>query len=161
PQTERYDFLSVSGRFGTGRDGTPANGECGAGLPLVHPSLILPARGGTRRFVPLRPQPGSLMNTQRFSCAGPLSPREFLPWGSLALAGVGLSTLLGRGAAAHESGRTTPDTSVIFLWLPGGPSHLETYDLKPDAPDEYRGDFKPIRTKVPGLDVCELLPLHA
>ena len=50
---------------------------------------------------------------------------------------------------------------MIFLWLPGGPPHMETYDMKPDAPAEYRGDFKPIRTKVPGLDVCELLPLHA
>jgi hypothetical protein len=50
---------------------------------------------------------------------------------------------------------------VIFLWLPGGPSHMEMYDMKPDAPAEYRGDFKPIRTRVPGLDVCELLPLHA
>jgi hypothetical protein len=101
------------------------------------------------------------MNERRFSCAGPLSRREFLHWGSLALGGVGLSNLLGLRAAARDAGRPTPDTSVIFLWLPGGPPHLETYDLKPDAPEEYRGDFKPIRTRVPGLDVCELLPLHA
>jgi hypothetical protein len=45
------------------------------------------------------------------------------------------------------------------MW--GGPSHLETYDLKPDAPSEYRGPFRPIRTTVPGLDVCELFPLQA
>ena len=45
------------------------------------------------------------------------------------------------------------------MW--GGPSHLETYDLKPDAPSEYRGPFRPIRTPVPGLDVCELFPLQA
>jgi hypothetical protein len=51
--------------------------------------------------------------------------------------------------------------SVIFLWLPGGPPHMETYDMKPDAPVEYRGDFKPIHTNVPGLDVCEHMPLHA
>src|SRR5437763_8824256 len=54
-----------------------------------------------------------------------------------------------------------PDTSVILLWLPGGPPHMETYDMKPDAPEEYRGNFKPIRTNVPGIDVCELLPRHA
>jgi uncharacterized protein (DUF1501 family) len=96
-----------------------------------------------------------------FRCPGPLSRREFLRLGSLALGGAGLSNLLGLRAAAKEAGRPTPDTAVIFLWLPGGPSHLETYDLKPDAPAEYRGDFRPIRTKVPGLEVCELLPLHA
>jgi hypothetical protein len=45
--------------------------------------------------------------------------------------------------------------------LPGGPSHIDTYDLKPAAPAEYRGEFKPIRTNVPGLDVCELLPMQA
>jgi hypothetical protein len=94
-------------------------------------------------------------------CPGPLSRRDFLRWGSLALGGTGLAHLLGLRAAAKEAGQSTPDTSVIFLWLPGGPPHMETYDLKPDAPAEYRGDFKPIRTKVPGLDVCEWLPLHA
>jgi hypothetical protein len=74
---------------------------------------------------------------------------------------MGLSNLLGLCAAAKEAGRAVPDTSVIFLWLPGGPPHMETYDLKPDAPSEYRGEFKPIRTNVPGLDICEHLPLHA
>ncbi len=50
---------------------------------------------------------------------------------------------------------------VILLWVGGGPSHLETYDLKPDAPTAVRSLFKPIRTRVPGIDVCELLPKHA
>lgn len=101
------------------------------------------------------------MNEPTSCCPGPLSRRDFLHWGSLALGGAGLTNLLGLRAAAKEAGRPVPDTSVIFLWLPGGPSHLETYDLKPDAPAEYRGDFKPIRTRVPGLDVCEWLPRHA
>jgi hypothetical protein len=79
----------------------------------------------------------------------------------MALGGAGLSNVLGLRAAAREAGRSMPDTSVIFLWLPGGPPHMEMYDMKPDAPAEYRGAFKPIRTGVPGLDVCELLPLHA
>ena len=61
-------------------------------------------------------------------------------------------------AAAAKS---DPDTSVIFLWLPGGPPHMETYDLKPEAPAEYRGIYRPIQTKAAGLDICELMPLHA
>ena len=47
---------------------------------------------------------------------------------------------------------------MIVLWLWGGPSHLDTFDLKPDAPLEYRGPFEPIATAVPGVRVCELLP---
>jgi hypothetical protein len=96
-----------------------------------------------------------------FFCPGPLSRREFLRFGSLALGGGTLASLLAQRAAAKDAGLPTPDTSVIFLWLPGGPPHMDTYDLKPDAPVEYRGEFKPIHTTVPGLDVCELLPLHA
>jgi uncharacterized protein (DUF1501 family) len=101
------------------------------------------------------------MTRPTLPCPGPLSRRQFLQFGSIALGGAGLSNLLGLRAAAREAGQTVPDTSVIFLWLPGGPPHLEMYDMKPDASAEYRGDFKPIRTRVPGLDVCEHLPLHA
>jgi hypothetical protein len=93
-------------------------------------------------------------------CPGPLSRREFFRLGSTALGGIGLSSLLASRARAKEAGQSGPETSVIFLWLPGGPPHLDTYDMKPAAPAEYRGDFRPIRTKVPGLDICELLPLH-
>ena len=60
-----------------------------------------------------------------------------------------------------SAGSPLRDTSVIFIWLPGGPPHLETYDMKPEAPSEYRGIFKPIPTNVSGIEVCELLPLHA
>jgi uncharacterized protein (DUF1501 family) len=91
-------------------------------------------------------------------CSGPVSRRDFFQTGALGLGGVGLSSLLAQRAAAAES---PPDTSVIFLWLPGGPPHMETYDLKPDAPAEYRGILRPIATKTAGLEVCELLPLHA
>ena len=48
-----------------------------------------------------------------------------------------------------------------MIYLYGGPSHLDMYDLKPDAPAEFRGEFKPIRTNVPGMDICELMPLQA
>ncbi len=95
------------------------------------------------------------------ACPGPLPRREFFKSGSLALGGCGLSHALASRAAAKDAGLSAPDTSVIFLWLPGGPPHMETYDMKPDAPEEYRGLFRPISTKVPGVDVCELLPMHA
>jgi len=82
----------------------------------------------------------------------------------LGLSGLG-SLMLGNldsvRANTKSAGKAFPDTQVIFIWLPGGPPHMETYDMKPDAPIEYRGDFKPIHTTVPGMDVCELLPLHA
>jgi hypothetical protein len=53
------------------------------------------------------------------------------------------------------------DTSVIFIWLPGGPPHMEMYDMKPEAPIEYRGIFRPIPTNVPGIQISEMLPLQA
>jgi hypothetical protein len=93
-------------------------------------------------------------------CPGPLSRRQFLKIGSLTLGGVGLGGLLPLRLEAGSVERPA-DTSVILLWLPGGPPHMETYDMKPGAPKEYRGDFSPIRTNIPGIDVCELLPLHA
>lgn len=92
------------------------------------------------------------------SCPGPSSRREFLRLGLLALGGMNLPQLL---AARSMSGQPDPDTSVILFWMWGGPSHMETYDLKPDAPAEYRGPFRPVSTAVPGLDVCELFPLQA
>jgi hypothetical protein len=64
-------------------------------------------------------------------------------------------------ARANAGLLTDPETSLIFIWLPGGPPHMEMYDMKPNAPAEYRGEFHPIPTNVPGLDVCELMPLHA
>ena len=48
-----------------------------------------------------------------------------------------------------------------MIYLPGGPSHMDMYDLKPDAPDEFRGEFKPIPTNVPGVQICEHFPLQA
>ena len=51
--------------------------------------------------------------------------------------------------------------SVILVWLAGGPSHIDMYDLKPDAPAEFRGEFKPIDTNVPGIQIGEHLPLQA
>lgn len=78
------------------------------------------------------------------------------------MGGFGMSDLFRmREAEAASRAAADPDTSVIFVWLPGGPPHMEMYDMKPDAPADYRGVFNPIPTNVAGLDVCELMPLHA
>jgi len=91
-------------------------------------------------------------------CGGP-SRRSFLELGAYSLCGLGLGEL----AQATGSGRvqSEDDPAVIFVWLPGGPPHMEMYDMKPNAPAEYRGEFRPIRTNNPDLQVCELMPLHA
>ncbi|MCH2126741.1 MAG: DUF1501 domain-containing protein [Pirellulaceae bacterium] len=91
-------------------------------------------------------------------CHGPTSRRSLLKAGSLLLGGLGLPDLLRLRSAAGA--RQRADTAVILLWLEGGPSHMETYDMKPQAPQEYRGEFSPIKTNVSGMDVCELLPRH-
>ena len=94
-------------------------------------------------------------------CAGPTSRRSFLKMGTLGVSGLCLSDVLRLRAEAGAKS-AAPDTSVIFVWLAGGPPHMETYDMKPDAPEDYRGQFSPISTRTcPGIDVCELLPLHA
>lgn len=80
--------------------------------------------------------------------------------GMLGMSGLSLAELFQAQALAGRP-METPDTSVIFVWMPGGPPHMEMYDMKPNAPAEYRGEFNPISTNVPGLDVCELMPLHA
>jgi hypothetical protein len=99
------------------------------------------------------------MNRNAQLCPGPVSRRSFLQAGALAATGLSLGDLF-RARAQADMNRQS-DTSVIFIWLPGGPPHMETYDMKPDAPADYRGEFRPIPTNVPGLDICEHLPLHA
>ena len=93
-------------------------------------------------------------------CWGPVARREFLQAGSLALGGTGLAEILAGRASAGKTDPTV-DTSVILLYLHGGPSHLETYDLKPHAPVEYRSVYRPIRTNVLGLELCERFPQQA
>src|SRR5690348_15530698 len=92
------------------------------------------------------------------SCDG-LNRRDFLRVGALGLGGSTLADGLRLRARAGTS-PTTP-RAVIMVCLAGGPSHIDMYDLKPDAPVEFRGDFKPIPTAVPGFEISELMPLQA
>src|SRR5712692_2486565 len=86
-----------------------------------------------------------------------LGRREFLKTGaaSVATAGLAATRLSSLGAVSGK------DINCILLFLVGGPSHLDTFDLKPDAPETVRGPFRPIRTNVPGIDICEHLPRTA
>src|SRR5436190_1700537 len=95
---------------------------------------------------------------ERF-CDG-ISRRSFLRAGGLALGGLALSDLL----RLRAEGAVVPEgrgKSVIMICLGGGPSHLDTYDMKPGAPTEIRGEFQPIKTNVSGMELSELLPRQA
>ena len=92
----------------------------------------------------------------RFFASAPVSRREVLRAGSLGLFGLGLPRFL---RAREQAGRPRGGAKaciLLFMW--GGPAHQDTWDPKPDAPEDYRGEFKPIATSVPGLRVCEHLP---
>ncbi len=89
-------------------------------------------------------------------CDG-MSRRSFVELGVAGMASVALADVL----RAKEVSARSKDTAVILLWLDGGPSHMDLYDLKPDAPREYRGIWKPIRTNVPGIEISELFPRQA
>jgi hypothetical protein len=87
-----------------------------------------------------------------------LHRRDFLRVGALGLGGLTLADLLRIEARAEKTARPK---SVIYVVLGGGPSHIDMYDLKPGAPEEYRGPFKPIATRLPGVQICELMPGQA
>src|SRR6185295_9138597 len=87
-------------------------------------------------------------------CDG-LPRRNFLKIGALGLGGLGLSDLL---RADAKDGRKNASKALINVHLSGGPSHQDMWDLKPEAPFEVRGEFRPIPTNVPGMDICELFP---
>jgi hypothetical protein len=84
-----------------------------------------------------------------------MSRRSWLQIGGLALGGLALPDLLRAEAA---SGGGNPARGIIMVLLPGGPTHLDMFDLKPDAPPEIRGEFRPMATNVPGIEICELMP---
>src|SRR5439155_112512 len=88
--------------------------------------------------------------------------RSFLKAGVLGVAGLTLGDLLRFEAQASVQDKSpVRDRSVIILWMRGGPSQHETWDPKPDAPVEYRGEFGAVTTSVPGIQICDLLPMCA
>ncbi len=92
-------------------------------------------------------------------CDG-VNRRSFLQLGMAGMAGVAIPHSLAANEPASLAG-LTKKTSVILIWLDGGPGHMDMYDMKPEAPAEYRGIWKPIRTRVPGFDITELYPKQA
>jgi hypothetical protein len=90
---------------------------------------------------------------------GRLSRRDVLQIGALAFGGLTLAEVLkSRASAGANAAR---GKSVIMIWLRGGASHIDSYDLKPQAPLEIRGEFRPIATNVPGIEICEHMPRQA
>jgi hypothetical protein len=85
------------------------------------------------------------------------SRRDFLRIGGMSLCGVSVLDVL-NARAASANPRAGKAKSLICCWMGGGPPHTDMFDMKPDAPAEYRGEFRPIKSNVPGLDVCELMP---
>lgn len=88
--------------------------------------------------------------------------RDVLHAGMLAAGGLTLADLLRLQARAGEgspgSSGKAHGKSVIMIWMRGGPSHIDSFDMKPEAPSEVRGEFRPIDTNVPGIQICELMP---
>jgi hypothetical protein len=97
--------------------------------------------------------------TQRHTTCGGVNRRAFLRLGGLSVFGLSLPQVL--AAQAQQPAETRTDVNCILLWMGGGPSNIDTLDMKPDAPAEYRGEFRPIQTNVAGLQICEHLPRMA
>lgn len=91
------------------------------------------------------------------TCDG-MSRRSMLRVGAVSAMGLTMAEAMARKAHGQEAPAGTKAKSVIQLWMSGGPSHLDTFDPKPEAPEDYRGTLKAIDTNVPGIQICELLP---
>src|SRR5580765_5736610 len=90
-------------------------------------------------------------------CDG-VNRRDFLRVGVVSCLGLSLSDVLRAQASSPADPASKKAVSCILIWLDGGPSHLDTFDPKPEAPVEVRGDFKPIATSVPGIQICQHFP---
>ncbi|TXT38179.1 MAG: hypothetical protein FD138_460, partial [Planctomycetota bacterium] len=96
--------------------------------------------------------------TQGTSFCDRMSRRSFLTIGGFAMGGLALPSVLQAEADARTS---SSHKAIINIYMPGGPSHIDLWDPKPDAPAEIRGEFRPIATNVPGIEICELFPRMA
>src|SRR5262245_6269719 len=128
----------------------------------MHHKKGLPHRDAERYNRTHAGQRAFLMN-RASRCSGPLriSRRELLEIGGIGLWGLSLPRLLRGDATHHEALLPARADACILIFLNGGPSHLDMWDMKPDAPAEVRGEFKPIATSVPGVQFSELLPRMA
>src|SRR4051795_11371963 len=88
---------------------------------------------------------------------GVRSRRTFLAAGGVGFAGLSLPAMAGAASPAPPARRKTAKAAIL-IWLSGGASHIDTWDMKPDAPAEYRGEFRPVATSAPGVRLCEHLP---
>jgi len=93
-------------------------------------------------------------------CDG-LSRRSFVQLGVAGMASLGMGDILRARDMTPTAARHRSDVSTILIWLDGGPGHMDMYDMKPDAPAEYRGIWRPTATRVPGFDITELYPQQA
>src|SRR5438094_5387978 len=102
------------------------------------------------------------MNQQSFACRGfsemRLTRRHLLKVGGLGLLGLTVPGLLRAEEWVKGKGPRARAKSVVFLYQFGGPSHIDMFDMKPDAPEGIRGPLKPIQSSLPGVTVCEQLP---
>src|SRR5205085_3140899 len=94
---------------------------------------------------------------RRRSCDG-FNRRDFLQVGALGLGALALPQLLQARAEAKSAGRPTRNTSVVWLWLGGGPTHVETFDPKMTAPAEFRSTVGAVKTNVPGIEIGGVFP---
>src|SRR6266851_5508252 len=101
-----------------------------------------------------------MMKGSKRECAGPLqiSRRRMLQVGGIGFFGLNLPSLLRANSRSGPTGLTATADSCILIFLNGGPSHLDMWDMKPAAPTEVRGEFKPIATPLPGVQLTEHLP---
>lgn len=94
-------------------------------------------------------------------CRTNVSRRDVVRVGGLAFAGLTLADVFRLQAQAAPQEAAARNKSVILIWMRGGPSHIDSFDMKPAAPAEVRGEFSPIATNVPGIQICEYMPLLA
>src|SRR6516165_11233536 len=100
----------------------------------------------------------TLFGPRRGATCDGATRRDFLKVGALGLGGLTLPDLLRARAQATEAGRPTRNTSVVWLWLGGGPTHIETFDPKMAAPAEYRSVVGAVKTKLPGVEIGGVFP---
>src|SRR5262249_37347916 len=135
--------------------------RCGRSRPWRRGSSG-PTRARSRRGVSFRlfSGEGTTVTRPPVNCPGPagLTRRNMLEIGAIGALNLALPGLLAAGERAPRGGNSPRADSCILVFLNGGPSHLDTWDMKPDLPKEMRSEFRPVATSVPGVQVCEHLP---